>query len=163
MKSAENLLIRPVEPGDLEVLARLAEEFEQYLNSLRPGRNRHTPMTAELFRQEIFGDDPTFLGLVAELDRRIVGYLFYYRGYLTEEGCRTIEVMDLYVAEGFRGAGIGQKLMKTMPEIAAKEGAKVIRTSVWRKNPRAISFYKALGASLAEDEIPVWWARDKWK
>ena len=159
MKTAKDLLIRPVEQADLDALARLAEEFEQYLNSLRPGRNRHTPMTADLLREEIFGADPTFSGLVAELDRQIVGYLFYYRGYITEEGCRTIEVMDVYVAEGFRGVGVGKKLMETMPEIASKDGAKVIRTSVWRKNPRAISFYQALGAALAEDEIPVWWTK----
>lgn len=155
-------IIRPIHKDDAKVLASLAEEFEQYLNSLKEGRNEKTAMTYEVFLRDGFGNKPAFNGLVAESANEIVGYLLYHHGYISEIAARTIQVIDLYVKKTVRSAGVGTQLMRSLIPICKENGASLICTDVWKLNKSASAFYQRLGAKLVEDETIVWWSQEQW-
>jgi GNAT superfamily N-acetyltransferase len=154
--------VRPIHKDDAKALASLAEEFEQYLNSLKKGRNEKAAMTYEVFLRDGFGQDPAFNGLLVESGSEALGYLLYHYGYISEIAARTIQVIDLYVKKTARSAGVGTQLMQALIPICQEIGATLIYTSVWKLNKSASMFYQKLGAELVEDEIIVWWSQEQW-
>lgn len=52
---------------------------------------------------------------------------------------------DLCVVEGFRGQGIGKKLVSFVSDMAKKKGAERLDLMVWAFNKKALSFYEELG------------------
>ncbi len=66
-------------------------------------------------------------------------------------------VADLFVSESFRRGNVGSALMFRAREIAREHAASQIVWTVWRKNPKAVEFYKALGARVFDEEILMTW------
>jgi GNAT superfamily N-acetyltransferase len=155
--------IRVACKNDVEVLASLAKEFEEYLNSLSIGRNEKPAMTLDVFLRDGFGPSPAFTGMLAELDGESVGYLLYHQGYITDVAARTIQVIDLFVKKRVRQGGIGTHLMHALIPICKDIGASLICTSVWKLNNNARKFYQKLGADLVEEETIVWWPQARWQ
>jgi ribosomal protein S18 acetylase RimI-like enzyme len=103
-------------------------------------------MTHEWYDDQLTGPDQALF--VAELEE-IVGLLqveirtnpadpiFKTRRYAY--------VVDLAVAEGLQGQGIGRLLMDRAREWATEQGASEIELQVWELNTRAIRFYDKLG------------------
>lgn len=139
---------------DAEDIGRLAAEFHGYLRGL--GDDTTYDWGAEKYARDGFGASPAFEGLVAEADGRVVAYALYDLDYDTNRGQRAVYLLDLYVSEAFRRAGIGEKLMERLNDIGRSRGAEYMIWSVLKANALAIRFYERQGAAIVDDVHFMW-------
>ena len=72
-------------------------------------------------------------------------------GYLQlRNGADFMYVLSLGILPDCQGRGIGRRIMRSLQEDAASL-AQPLRLSVFRTNPRALSFYQALGFHVTEE------------
>lgn len=142
-----NIEIRHSTADDADAIGSLAAEFQSYLHAL--GDETDFDWDAAKYLADGFGENPAFEGLVAEVDSRVVGYALYHSGYDTERGQRLIYLIDLFVSQPFRRAGIGDKLMQCLSDVGRSRRAEYIVWSVLKGNSLAIRFYERLGARHA--------------
>src|SRR5262245_45111486 len=140
--------IREATVDDGESISKLASEFHHYLSSL--GDPTRFNFSAASYVRDGFGDNPAFLGLVAEVEDKVVGYLIFHFGYDTDYSRRLAYVVDLYVDEKYRGLGIGKALMKRASEAALAHGATALWWGVYERNESALKFYESLGAKYVK-------------
>jgi ribosomal protein S18 acetylase RimI-like enzyme len=146
--------IRQSVAHDAESIGALAAEFHSYLRAL--GDEANFDWDAEKYLRDGFGEHSAFEGLVAEVDSRVVGYALYHFSYDTDRGQRLIYLIDLYISQSFRRAGIGEKLMQRISETGRLRGAEYIIWSVLKGNALAINFYEKLGAKYVDDVHFMW-------
>ena len=133
---------------DAEAISKLASEFHAYLNALGDQTKFH--FNASTYLRDGFGNEPAFLGLVAESDDTVVGYLILDFGYDTDQSRRLAYVNDLFVTESCRGRGLGKALMKHAAKTAREHGAEALWWGVYERNHSAMRFYQDLGARYVE-------------
>ena len=156
------IIVRPARESDAEAVARMGEEFQDFLNALETDPEGAGPpaLTAEGYRRDGFGPRPWFQGLVAELDGAPVGYLLYYLGYWADDAAPCLHVADLFVREAARGRGAGRALMAEAAAVLSRQGGRRVLWTVWCRNRAAIGFYRALGARFFEEEPLMTWSPD---
>ncbi|WP_433527982.1 N-acetyltransferase family protein [Micromonospora sp. CA-263727] len=143
------LVIRPAEPGDVEVLHRFivelteAEEF--------PGEVTAEPADVA---QALFGARPVAEAAVATIDGEPVGFALYYSTYSSVVGRPGIHLDDLYVRPEHRGDGVGRALLTHLAELAVRRGCGRLEWWVLRTNDPALRFYRRLHARTL-DELDV--------
>jgi len=104
------------------------------------------------FLLEIYKAEPDFF-LVAEVDRKVVGYLMavsdidYIFGILNPipeltSQKKSLHVLSFAVKREYQNRGIGTKLMETFIEKAKRYGKEVVYLEVRVSNFRAIKLYK---------------------
>lgn len=93
-------------------------------------------LTAEL-------NDPRASFLLAEVDDAPAGYAKLSNGAAPAciTGAKPIELVRLYVAQQYLGAGIGNDLMRACMDEARSLGHQTIYLGVWEHNTRAQAFY----------------------
>ncbi|MDR1090541.1 MAG: GNAT family N-acetyltransferase [Prevotella sp.] len=139
-----NVTINPVEEKDFEELCSLFLEFATF--EKLPERMVNT---VEKMRSE----KEYFQGLVArENGGKIIGYVIFFHAYYTWTG-KSLYMDDLYIKEGFRGKGVGSKLIKEVISYARKSGCNGLRWQVSGWNTHAINFYENLGAKINKVEM----------
>jgi diamine N-acetyltransferase len=136
--------VRAATADDAEAVSKLAAGLHRYLNQLGDPTRFH--FNASTYLRDGFGENPAFLTLVAEVEDSVAGYLLYHFGYDTDYSRRVVYVVDLYVDETYRGRGIGKALMKSVSEVAQREGATALCWGVYERNEQALRFYERLGA-----------------
>jgi ribosomal protein S18 acetylase RimI-like enzyme len=136
--------IRTATVEDAEAVAKLAAEFHSFLYKLGDVGNHY--FNATTYVRDGFGENPAFVGLVAQSDDEIIGYLLLEFGYDTDQSRRLAFVDDLYVGESWRGQGIGKALMKRAADTARSQGAQALWWGVHERNDSAFKFYEGLGA-----------------
>ncbi|HEY8224317.1 MAG TPA: GNAT family N-acetyltransferase [Pyrinomonadaceae bacterium] len=129
---------------DAQAISQLASEFHAYLNTIGDQTNFY--FNADTYRRDGFGDNPAFIGLVAESNDEVIGYLLFHFGYDTDHSRRLAYVIDLYVNEKSRGQGVGKALMQHAADAARAHGAKALWWGVYESNDSAMRFYEGLGA-----------------
>jgi len=144
--------IRPARREDVGAIASLAGQFAEYMREL--GDTSSVQLNAAALERDGFGADPAFQGLVAEVAGDVVGYLLHHSGYDTDQACRLLFVVDLYVARPARSKGVGAALMEEARLVAAKAAARQIVWTVDRRNKGALRFYMGLGA-VHVDELAL--------
>ncbi len=143
-------IIRPVEPGDIEVVHRFivelaeAEEF--------PG-----PVTAQPqdVAAALFGPRPLAEAVLGVVDGQPAGFALFYPTYSTILGRPGIHLEDLYVRPEHRGSGLGQALVAHLAELAVRRGCTRLEWWVLRTNEPALRFYRRLRARPLDDEIAI--------
>lgn len=140
--------IRAATADDAEAISKLASEFHAYLNALGDATKFH--FNGSTYLRDGFGERPAFLGLVAESNETLVGYLILDFGYDTDQSRRLAYVNDLFVTESCRGQGVGKALMRSAAETAREHGAQALWWGVYDRNDSAILFYEELGARYVE-------------
>ena len=83
-------------------------------------------------------------GLVAELDGRIVGIAHYRHFLRPSTGTVGIWLDDLFTSPEARGKGVGRALIERLQEMAANEGASVVRWITAEDNHQAQALYRTL-------------------
>jgi GNAT superfamily N-acetyltransferase len=84
--------------------------------------------------------------LVAESERKLIGYVLYFFTYSSFLARPTLYIEDLFVLGQERGRGVGQGLFLRCAEEAVKKGCGRMEWSVLNWNSRAIRFYERMGA-----------------
>ena len=91
-------------------------------------------------------DDP-LLGRVwlIAVDREPVGYLVLAFGYSIEYGGRTALLDELFVAEAYRGRGLGTRALQFAADECRTLGLRALQLEVERHNRDAHRLYRAAG------------------
>jgi GNAT superfamily N-acetyltransferase len=142
----ERFLIRPAARGDEPELLRLIAALAAYekLAHLAVG-------TEAKLREALFGDKPVCEALVAEVDRRPVGFALYFATFSTFLCQPGLYLEDLFVEPAHRGSGIGKALLQRLAALAVARGCGRFEWRVLDWNAPSIRFYESLGASVMRE------------
>lgn len=108
--------------------------------------------TAEDLRHFGFGGEPAFEAVVAEVESAFAGMCLFFPVFSTWIGRPGVFVQDLFVHDGFRSLGLGERLLRHVAEYSRERGARYMCLSVAEDNRRAQEFYSRLGLAWSNDE-----------
>ncbi len=97
-----------------------------------------------------FGEDPVWVGWVAEAAGAIVGMAVCYERYSTWKG-RRLYLEDIIVTEKARGLRIGEKLFRHCAAYAVEMNYSGMLWQVLEWNVDAIRFYDRFGAKFSKE------------
>ena len=143
------MLIRPAEPGDVEVLHQFVVDLAEAEDFPGPVTARPQDLTAALF-----GPRPVAEAVLAIMDREPAGFALFYPTYSTIVGRPGIHLEDLYIRPEHRGSGLGRALLAYLADLAVQRGGARLEWWVLRTNEPALRFYARLYAREL-DEITV--------
>lgn len=98
-------------------------------------------------RRDGFGEDRDFDILVAERDRRPIGYALFVECYEPAFAARGIYLADLYVRPEARRSGAGRALVQAVIEEARRRERSFVWWTSLANNSDAHAFYAAIGAA----------------
>jgi len=100
--------------------------------------------------------------LVAKIDGKVVGYAYAFL-YRARTGYRFTVEESVYVADGFKGAGIGHKLLSALITLCREQGYKqMIAVIAGTDNVASIKFHESLGFTHAGTLKNVGFKFGKW-
>ncbi|MEW9835402.1 GNAT family N-acetyltransferase [Mesorhizobium marinum] len=99
-----------------------------------------------------FGEKPAFETLIAEADGQFAGCCLYFPSFSTWIGRPGVYVQDFFVADAFRGRGVGERLLRRLAAVTRVRGGCYIRLAVDTQNFRAQAFYARCGIRHRIDE-----------
>jgi GNAT superfamily N-acetyltransferase len=143
------LLIRPAEPGDVDVLHRFIVELAEAERF--PGQVSAQPQD---LAEALFGPCPLAEAVLATMDGQPAGFALFYPTYSTVLGRAGMHLEDLYVCAEHRGSGLGRALLGHLAQLAVRRGCTRLEWWVLRTNDPALRFYRRLHARDL-DEITV--------
>ncbi|MBD0837175.1 MULTISPECIES: GNAT family N-acetyltransferase [unclassified Streptomyces] len=129
--------IRTALPDDEEELAVLDRVTWSTLHAVTPPPQPHRSFFDERH--------PPHDHLVAELDRRIVGYIRLAFPTPLASNAHVRQIQGLAVAEEARGRGVGRALVRAAVEEARRRGARRLTLRVLGHNTAARKLYEAEG------------------
>jgi ribosomal protein S18 acetylase RimI-like enzyme len=142
-----NVTIRLARPDDMEnvfgALVGIAETV---------GERHKLTSSADDLRRFGFGDRPAFETLMAEVEGHFAGCCLFFPSFSTWMGRPGVYVQDFFVAEAFRGRGVGERLLRRLAAVTRKRGGCYIRLAVDTENHRAQAFYSRCGIRHRADE-----------
>ncbi|MFN2500735.1 MAG: N-acetyltransferase family protein [Pyrinomonadaceae bacterium] len=142
-----DLVIRRIERGDLPAVLALIREFAEFEHL-----EAYCEVTEDNLARAMFGADSVVEGLIAADGEKTIGYAIFYPNFASFRGKRGFYLEDIYVTTSARGQGVGERMLRSLAELAADRGYERIDFMVLEWNTSAISFYKKLGAHVDNDE-----------
>ncbi|XP_046852447.1 thialysine N-epsilon-acetyltransferase-like isoform X2 [Xenia sp. Carnegie-2017] len=139
----DEYIIRNSKPEDCEAILKYIKDLAVFENE----PESVVEITNEVFRQDGFGESPSFRCLVAA-DKN--GYAVYVNSYSTWKG-RALWIEDIFVRADCRGRGIGKEFIKCFAKMSLDSGLSKIRCNVLSWNNMAKSVYQKLGGIVEED------------
>ncbi len=142
-----NILLIQVQPSDLNALQEIARTSftEAYadVNTAEDMKNYlANNLSQETLLSEINHVNSRFY--LAKINEEVVGYLKLNKHCEASGSLNvlTLEIERIYALRAYYGRGVGPLLMQKAVNIAQKEGCKYIWLGVWKRNDRALQFYK---------------------
>jgi GNAT superfamily N-acetyltransferase len=143
-----DLTLRAATPADILKLHRLMRDFAVY------ERIEHRfYLTEASLHEALFGRRPLIESALADSDNAILGFALWLVFFGTISGTCGMFVDNLFVAEPYRGRGIGLALFRHIARIAVEKQYSVVQWDVNRLNARAIEFYRRLGAQPVSNDL----------
>ncbi|MET9828693.1 GNAT family N-acetyltransferase [Streptomyces sp. NPDC006385] len=130
--------IRAALPDDAEELSRLDRLTWSPLHAVTPPPQ---PQYRPFFDERHVPDDY----LVAELDRRVVGYICLAFATPLASNAHVRQIQGLAVADEARGRGVGRALIRAAVEEARRRGARRLTLRVLGHNTPARKLYESEG------------------
>jgi len=144
MSASETLWIAPAGAGDMGDLARALEALSAGMGDIHHA-------TEAVLARACLGPDPACCGFLARAGAELAGAALASPVFSTTFGAAGAYVSDLWVAEGFRGRGLGRRLLRRVAEHAAERWqARFLKLTVYAENAGARAFYERLGFEVAE-------------
>lgn len=146
-RSGALVSIRSAEPRDVKALVAMCDALNAY-SGLPTGR-----LDPKAYRSALFGKDAFLFAEIAEAeiyDRarpRAAGYVLAHDAFTTDFGERGMYIVDLYVEEEWRRAGVGRRLVEAAAARAKARGGTHLWWASMPGNYAARRFYDSLGAS----------------
>lgn len=102
--------------------------------------------------------EPEFGGVwMIQAEEQLAGYLVLVLGYSLEFGGRFGLLDELFVADGWRGLGLGRQALEFAAAQCRARGWSVLRLEVARKNERAQTLYSRSGFASQDRDLMTWW------
>ena len=140
------LKIRPATRKDASVIVEFIRALAEY---------ERAPKSAVVTKRDIlrdgFGRNPRFHVVIAEWERKPVGFALWFYNYSTWLGRPGLYLEDLFVYPEFRGKGIGKALLVRLAKIAVKQKCGRYQWQVLDWNTPSIKFYESLGAEVMKE------------
>ena len=136
------MLIRDVEPNDLEALCHLCAEHAAFEN-LEFSKTGHKQALAAL----LFEEPRRIYGWVVEVEGMLVAYMTATIDYSTWNAAPFVYMDCLYVNERHRGHGLGKRLLQHLRFFAHDMDCHEIQWHTPIENDQGISFYNRMGAT----------------
>ena len=139
--------IRFAKKEDLNELVNLCEEHAQYEKVEYSSLNKK-----QLLEESIFSEIPSLFCLVVEVDKKLIGYATYMKQFSTWDAAYYIYMDCLFLKEGWRGFGLGEKLIEQIKIEGKGLECSLIQWQTPNFNTRAIKFYNRIGATSKTKE-----------
>ncbi len=135
------MTVRLCEEKDLPVVVNLITQLADVDTG---GKDFDVVRFRDLFRKMSAQPD-VYANFVYEVDGKVAGFLsmVFYMTFFHRVG--TAQVNELVVADGYRGQGIGQALMKAAEDEARKRGMDELEVGTEKENVKAQAFYRKYG------------------
>ncbi len=144
------IIYREAEPNDIPIILQFIRDLAEYEKL-----SHEVKATEQDIMQGLFCENPKAFCILAEQDRKAVGFALCFYNYSTFQGKPGIYLEDLFVNPDYRGLGIGKGFFKYLAQKAVTEDCGRIQWWVLNWNEPSINFYKSLGA-VAQDEWTVY-------
>jgi GNAT superfamily N-acetyltransferase len=143
----QELSLRRVYGNNLEVMLDLSAQ----LYAREPGAwdRQHARRAAE----ELIADAGRGGIWLLEVEGEAAGYLVLTVCFSLEFGGRFCLVDELFVADEWRGRGIGTQALEFAGQWAREQGMEALRLEVWTGNAGAIRLYQRAGYALEERHL----------
>lgn len=141
-----NIKIRKVTKKDSKDVIRLIKELADFEKLEPPNK----PATRNLIK-DIYKKNSPIKVLVAEYEKELVGYAFFFYTYSTFLAKKTLYLEDIYVSNKMRGKGIGKIFFDELIKTAKKNKCGRMEWHVLDWNENAIKFYEKLGAKYLKE------------
>jgi len=139
-------LIRKAKKSDSGDILRLIKELAEYEKFSPPNQEAQKRLIADAYCSK-----PLFNILVAENEKKIVGYTFYYFTYSTFLAKPTLYLEDIFVSKEFRNSGIGKMLFDELLKIAKSKKCGRFEFAVLDWNKNSLAFYKRYNAKIMKE------------
>jgi len=83
--------------------------------------------------------------LVAQLDEVVIGFLSIHKSLPLHHNEIVAEIQELIVKDGYRGQGIGKKMLEACLSLVKESNIQQIEASCNKKRTQARHFYDSLG------------------
>lgn len=126
---------------DLDAINELTVEMHNHLGALVGIK-----FTAEELKKEVYESEEDLENTyVAEFDGKVVGYMTFSRRVEENEFFgKYYHLYHIAVKRGFRGKGVGAKLLGTLQKKAKRENVNIVAGTL-SLNKEALRFYKGMG------------------
>ncbi|MBC7782340.1 MAG: GNAT family N-acetyltransferase [Burkholderiales bacterium] len=136
-------IVRIAIPDDAESIFRLIGEFAEF-----DGRPQRVKTDVECVRDLLAASSPPVQFIVAEIERRTIGFASFYRTFSTAAGECGLCLEDLFVQEASRRHGVGKLLMRFVAQVGLQTGCGRMEWTVGLENAVGIGFYESIGARV---------------
>lgn len=133
--------IRPAVEADAPLVLALIRELAEYERLA----GEVTSTEADI-REALFGSAPSAEAVIAEVEKRPVGFALFFHNFSTFAGKRGLYLEDLYVRPEHRGRGVGRRLLRHLARLARERGCRRFEWAVLDWNEPAIRSYRRAGA-----------------
>jgi GNAT superfamily N-acetyltransferase len=138
--SIKNLTIRTASKNDAPLIVAFIKKLAKYeklqdnlkVNKLKIEKTIFASKQAEV--------------LIADLNKKPVGFALFYKTYSTFLGQANMHLEDIFVDEEMRKQGIGTEMFRVLSKIAIKRNYQRFEWTCLTWNTPSLKFYKKLGA-----------------
>ncbi|HEX8688899.1 MAG TPA: GNAT family N-acetyltransferase [Solirubrobacterales bacterium] len=142
---SSEVLVEPITADQLELLLPLIAAYQRFYEAEEIDEERNRDFFARFVAPS---DDGMLLG--AWHDRELAGYACLYWHFTSLVPAETVLMNDLYVAEAFRGQGVGRALIEASATVARERGAHRLEWATQPSNITAQRLYDSTGAVRSE-------------
>ena len=137
----DDILIRPIQPGDNAAMANIIRRTLEEFGIIRPGTVYFDDSTDHLFT--LFQSTPRSCYFIAEKDGQLIGGagIFPTNGLSAD----TCELVKMYLSPVARGKGLGRSMIGQCLEVAAGLGFKQVYLETMPELKKAVSVYEKFG------------------
>jgi GNAT superfamily N-acetyltransferase len=141
----------PATVDDVDGISELLDQVDRYYGD--PGDEPRDERNRQVY-DALFGPTPAARALVVKGDDGALIALASYSFLWPAAGAtRSLYLKELYVAEKYRGSGIGTLLMEALYVEAKRTGCSRVEWTADQDNPDAQRFYSHLGVQADSGKI----------
>lgn len=133
--------IRSIKKNDSAELIRLITELARFEKLKPPSKQAQKRLL-----DAVFSKKSGIKVLIAEKEREMIGYAFYFFTFSTFLAKPTLYLEDIYISEKYRRSGIGKKMFSELINIAKSKKCGRLELMVLDWNVNALRFYEKFGA-----------------
>lgn len=151
-----NIVIRKATLEDLKIIQDLNYQLFIHDSEFEPELNMDWPYGEGEYYFKVRITEDTGACFVVEVEERVVGYLAggIRKGEEWLKPKRS-EIDNMFVAEGFRGRGIGKTLAEEFVKWSKEQGVKKVIVNAFWGNEDSIKFYKKVGFNSYDISLQI--------